>query len=155
MTSDAVLGQVLRQVQAGIDQDFPGCRATLELSLEVVYGADGRVELRPSSGLGSPTGHTLTVQMEGQRVVASVKPVSGVATSQSEKMEGTGDSATLRRRLELVFGGPPGFTTGARAEILADLLREFGRPMLLESLQRDWVTQFDTGADQSASVSKG
>ncbi len=64
------------------------------------------------------------------------------------------DPATLRRGLELVLGGPPGFTTGARAEILADLLQEFGAPTMIGIIRRDWVTQFDTGPDASGSVSK-
>lgn len=43
---------------------------------------------------------------------------------------------TLRRRLELVLGGPPGFNTGAKAEMLADLLEEFGRAELSETIRR-------------------
>lgn len=69
-----------------------------------------------------------------------------------EKASVTGDPGTLRRRLELVLGGPPGFTTGARAEMLSDLLREFGTPKVLEAIAADWITQFDTGIESSPSV---
>jgi hypothetical protein len=67
---------------------------------------------------------------------------------------GSGDLAILRRQLELVLGGPPGFTSGARADILAELLRNCSRSSLLDALQREWITQFDTGPDASPSVSK-
>jgi hypothetical protein len=65
-----------------------------------------------------------------------------------------GDPSILRRQLELVLGGPPGFTTGARAEILADLLRDFDRLPLLEELRSGWVSQFDTGPSASSAVTK-
>jgi len=58
----------------------------------------------------------------------------------------------LRRRLELVLGGPPGFTTGAKAEVLADLLREFGTPKVVDAILADWIPQFDTGIEASSSV---
>lgn len=64
------------------------------------------------------------------------------------------DRATLVRRLEFILGGPPGFNTGAKAEILADLLCEFGAADLAETLRLEWVSKFDTGPDSSPSVLK-
>lgn len=86
--------------------------------------------------------------------VGKASPESAAAGEVGEVAAG-GDSVTIRRRLELILGGRPGFTTGAKAEVLADLLSEFGRPALLEAVRRDWITQFDTGPDSSTSVSRG
>jgi len=91
---------------------------------------------------------------EGTSPLAVRRSASGAPPSVGGETAEGGDPATLRRRLEMVFAGPPGFGTGARAEILAELLSEFGRPALLEALRRDWVTQFDTGPEASASVSR-
>jgi hypothetical protein len=49
-----------------------------------------------------------------------------------------------------VLGGPPGFTTGARAELLADLLRESGPAAILAEIEAAWASQFDTGLSASA-----
>lgn len=73
-------------------------------------------------------------------------------TTATEEPTG-GDVTTMRRRLQLILGGPPGFTTGAKAEVLADLLNEFGRPALLETLRREWIREFDTGPEASSSMS--
>jgi hypothetical protein len=74
-------------------------------------------------------------------------------TTREARLPTGGDVATLRRRLELVLGGPPGFTTGAKAEMLSDVLREFGTGEVLKAISKDWVTQFDTGIESSSSVS--
>lgn len=84
---------------------------------------------------------------------AAVPPSNGASSLAPLKCEpplAGANEATLRRRLEMVLGGPPGFTTGARAEVLADLLREFGRERLLRELHGAWASQFDTGLSASA-----
>ncbi len=145
---------------------------TIEVGLHVVRGADGEERLELVEGAsnpgvsGSPTScHRLTLKL-GSPASSGAVAVTGsakramvpdaviIADAEGESAAG-GDEATLLRRLEIVLGGPPGFTTGAKAEILADLLREFGRAALVENLHRVWVSQFDTGADSSSSVTKG
>ncbi|MBL9136951.1 MAG: hypothetical protein JNK85_13855 [Verrucomicrobiales bacterium] len=148
------------------------CELSAEVGLQVVKDSDGHervvlIEGTPQSGaLGaSLSHHKLTLKLAGstppegagdattRKRAVSLDSVI-IADAEAEAGAG-GDEATLLRRLEIVLGGPPGFTTGAKAEILADLLREFGRAALVENLQRVWVSQFDTGADTSASVTKG
>lgn len=145
---------------------------SLEVGLKVVRGSDGqeRVELiegTPNSAPGdAPLGyHRLILKLAGPSASEGpsgagprkrVAVADSVIITDADGDAGTGgDEATLLRRLEIVLGGPPGFTTGAKAEILADLLREFGRAAVVENLQRVWVSQFDTGADASPSVTKG
>ncbi|MBX3748053.1 MAG: hypothetical protein KF833_22320 [Verrucomicrobiae bacterium] len=156
-----------QEIQAGLQ--VPGGRGagsqvTLELAVTAEVDPEGRPVVRPvtdwgGNGAGGTSTHRVTVQFDlgpaGDRaaVAGSLKGAAS-GTSAEEPTRG-GDRATLRRRLELILGGPPGFTTGAKAEILADLLREFGRGTLLEEIQREWVRHFDIGAESSSGVSPG
>lgn len=149
---------------------------TVEVGLQVVRGADGHERLELVEGtpavnaalpVGGQTYHRLKLTLKGGKTAgasaaAGSRSVARSALSDSviladaeSEVAAGGDQATMDRRLEILLGGPPGFVTGAKAEILADLLREFGRPVLLETLQRVWISKFDTGADASPSVSKG
>ncbi len=137
--SDAA-GVALRP--ATVDSTHPEAIHRLTIECEGSFRhAEAGLPAPPGKGAGVP----------GPLEAMAPEPALASAAKPPEAPEG-GDEATLRRRLELVLGGPPGFTTGARAEILADLLREFGRPMLIEVIQREWVTQFDTGPSASPSV---
>ena len=100
-------------------------------------GGRGRIEQAPTPVQTAPAPEPVTVSAAATNVDPPV-----------------GDVGALRHRLELVLGGPPGFTTGARAELLADLLRESGRTELLALLHREWISQFDTGPEASSSVTK-
>lgn len=132
---------------------------TLHLRFQAERGADGSVRLRSASAdelvaqqvelriLDSPTPSGPEVPVE--RAVATKAAVSAAG----EAVTG-GDPSLLRRRLELVLGGGPGFNTGAKAEVLADLMEEYGRPALVEILRREWVSQFDTGPEASHAVLK-
>jgi len=172
------LAQYLEHLNSEVRQGFaaPGV-VPLRLSLEIPF----TIRSTPDAGLlfepvlewssGETRGeaiHRLRVEWDPQASSAEGRPIreegtpevvarrsaSGAPPSVGGETAEGGDPATLRRRLEMVFAGPPGFGTGARAEILAELLSEFGRPALLEALRRDWVTQFDTGPEASASVSR-
>lgn len=184
MTPDALrtfLEQVRGQVESAMDpsagsatRGFWG-RGTVEVAFMATRREDGGYQLEPCIGGaeprdGSVVAHRLILDFPGPAVAglgggADVYPRSrdtrvaggaNPAASPRPAFEpGTGgDPATLRRRLEFVLGGPPGFNRGAQAEILADLLREFGRAELLGALERDWIPQFDTGPDSSLSVTK-
>ncbi|HMO67039.1 MAG TPA: hypothetical protein PKE47_17765, partial [Verrucomicrobiota bacterium] len=86
----------------------------------------------------------------GGGMAAASSASTGAAPPAAELPLAEASEATLRRRLEMVLGGPPGFTTGARAEVLADLLREFGRERLLAELLATWASRFDTGLSANA-----
>lgn len=147
-------------------------RARVEIALTVDNrGGHGPWTLRPlgaeaGAGGGAIPAHRLTVEFEsgaGPEATTSStagapgqRPAERLREPPRERSQpgGAVDAGTLRRRLELVLGGPPGFTTGARAEILADLLVEFDRDGVLEVLRREWVSEFDTGAEASGSVTK-
>ncbi|MCC6233495.1 MAG: PIG-L family deacetylase [Verrucomicrobiales bacterium] len=92
-------------------------------------------------------------EWSGEPPAAAVVGRSRASVPADEDPSG-GDASTIRRRLEMVLGGPPGFTTGARAEVLADLLSEFGRAEIVAAIRREWVVEFDTGPEASASVVK-
>lgn len=140
-----------------------GGRVTLEFAVTAEVDEQGGLVVRPvtdwsRNGAGGPVPHRVTVEFElgraGERVESGGQGKAVTASVASEEQVVGGDRATLRRRLELILGGPPGFTTGAKAEILADLLREFGRATLIEEIHREWGRHFDTGADPSPSVSQ-
>jgi hypothetical protein len=140
-------------------------RITVEVQITTQPTSDGGFRIEPLHGNAvscdlsqhGPPAHRLTIELEvgvPAAVIQPPKPASAQPTvpiPAEESSEG-GDPAILRRQLELVLGGPPGFTSGARADILAELLRGYGRRSLLEALQRDWISQFDTGPEASASV---
>ncbi len=91
---------------------------------------------------------------EGPAAERTTRPRRELPEQVEDETATGGDPATIRRRLEMVFGGPPGFATGARAEVLADLLGEFGRAAIVSAIRKDWVIEFDTGPDASRSVTK-
>jgi len=153
----------LRQELAGAEpaggSPAPGLRrATLDLRFTAAPDPSGGYCFQPvvggaAAGLEPAALHGLKLEFEeGVRVPATAaRPALSSMGAEAEAPAG-GDATTLRRRLEFLLGGVPGFTTGAKAGILAELLAEFGRPALLEALQRDWIREFDTGADASPSV---
>jgi hypothetical protein len=159
-------------------------RLTLELALRVEKAADGTWTMEPADAGASQNAnasssplHRLTLELDLGRQGAPAPAAASVVTSSPAQPVATpgptaspagtpspahadeppssgGDPAVMRRQLELVLGGPPGFTSGARADILADLLRVFGRLAILEMLQREWITQFDTGPTASSALAK-
>jgi hypothetical protein len=149
----ALPGVAVRQVTvrlgldcaAGSAGDLEVLRVVPEASAEPLVPGSVRSWVTLELGVGSPS---LFFQEKRS------EPTSpGVDGNQKVEIVPTGgDPRTLRRRLELVLGGPPGFTTGAKAEMLADLLREFGTAGVLEAISKEWVTQFDTGIESSPSV---
>lgn len=178
-TVDEVLRRLRQEVTSALREGPPhGVRpARVRLDLALVLGADeptGAGVLRPvarapeSGPDRNPRDHQLTVEWDfsagssgpGMSVPAAAgRPAAHASPaplpcSEEESVTG-GDGATLARRLQLILGGPPGFTTGAKAEVLADLLSEFGRATLLETLRRDWIREFDTGAEASSAMSGG
>lgn len=164
------LDSVLQEVAGSVRRCLPETpRVRLELWLESVDGGDGTRHLQPADGT-RPGLHRLEMEWgtpnPGPGPVrpaiepGAARPVSSLRTPAREAgdpaaADADADPATLNRRLELILGGPPGFNTGARAEILEDLLREFGRETLIAVLRKDWVSRFDTGVEASASVSRG
>lgn len=146
---------------AGSPEDRGGrLLARLELGLKAHRDPSAGWCLEPVEGLEGAAPHRLVLEAgigrgTGVGGVVSAQAVARRPEVTSGSQTPTGvDPGTLRRRLELVLGGPPGFTTGARAEILVDLLMEFGRDMVVDSIRREWVTQFETGPDASSSVSR-
>lgn len=147
-------------------------RLTLQLGLECAMTSGGAIEVVGMGtvgvgvgGAGKPMPSVLTLELDLDGLGASVEarrevqahpaaPVPPVVGAKGGTTETRSDGATLRRRLELVLGGPPGFTTGAKAEMLADLLRDFGTPTILGTILSDWVTQFDTGIEASPSFGR-
>lgn len=113
------------EANGGVRFAAPGEAAGVQ-EVELHAGGGGGVAVPPSNGTAPP------------------------APLLAEPPLAEANEATLRRRLEMVLGGPPGFTTGARAEVLADLLREFGRERLLRELHGAWASQFDTGLSANA-----
>ncbi len=155
------------------DKALPGLnlgRLTLKAGVVAGRAADGSLALTVAPGdATSPGGWVHSVELELEAATVSGLAAGSDGTRKPGRKESEtanvlsapdaepvsgGDPNTLRRRIELLLGGPPGFTTGARAEILIDLLREFGRPHVIETLSRDWVSQFDTGPSASSSVTK-
>ncbi len=148
-------------------------RATVEVAFRATEREGDGLVFRPILESSRPDGetesvHRVTLEWSGCVPSGPDSPVGATASVPFRSREGGevpspdaeserglgGDPGTLRRRLEFVLGGPPGFNRGAQAGILADLLREFGRGTLLESLQRDWISQFDTGPEASLSVTR-
>lgn len=135
-------------------------RLTFRLQVRAETTADGGFAFAPvTSGSDiSPTQtHEVTLEWDSAAPTrpAARQPSKPALPEEAAPSAGTPvNRETMRRRLELVLGGPPGFTTGARAEILIDLLREFGPSDLIASLETEWVSQFDTGPSASSSVSK-
>ena len=141
-------------------------RVTLRLALDAAPGPGGGLEVLrvvPESSLEATIAGsvqswvTLELEMGCEAKNSQAVPSEAVlqerhGVAMVEAVPLGGDQATLRRRLELVLGGPPGFTTGAKAEMLSDLLREFGSAKVMEAISKDWVTQFDTGIEASSSV---
>jgi hypothetical protein len=154
------LAELLDQVRRTVGDGVPGATGmTLALRFQADRGPDGGLLLRAACAdeavaqglevrvgvpVASGTPGTMPVPTPGAR---------GFASAEGETIAG-GDPTILRRRLELVLGGGPGFNTGAKAEVLADLMEEYGRPELVAMLRREWVSQFDTGPDSSESVIK-
>jgi hypothetical protein len=140
-------GLVFRPIHTGAASGEPG-RAVHGVTIELTA---------PAARIAHPESVPAIAPMptEAMASIARLVPAPvGKPEPAQPVPSGAGDTATLRRRCELVLGGPPGFTTGARAEILCDLLSEFGPAALLEVLRRDWITQFDTGPAASESVTK-
>lgn len=146
-----------------------GAQATLRLQVVAEPDGAGGYRLRPAgSGEEAAAGaniHEATVVIDAMNPTsasaggkasgpapAPLDPVRSPGPVPLEPTTCNGDRQTLRRRLELVLGGPPGFSTGAKAEVLSDLLKEFGRATLIEEIGRAWITHFDTGPDASQSV---
>jgi hypothetical protein len=141
-------------------------RVVLDLGVTAAVDASGGIQVSPFTATEEGVApHRVTIEIEcpggaPERAAASAIPSGSVSVAAEAGMSAGGeaplggDIATLRRRLELVLGGPPGFTTGAKAEVLVDLLLEFGRGTLVETLRREWITQFDTGPSASPSVTK-
>lgn len=169
------LGAMIRQLRSELEgaleasqesprpHSFVGRKATLEIGFHARSEADGHVHLDavpvPSSGgVAAEASHRLTLELElgSPPSVSAIKEPSKTPAKVELSAEpgAGGDSATISRRLELILGGGPGFTTGAKAEILADLLREFGRQAIVTTIETVWITQFDTGPSSSASVTK-
>lgn len=170
---DATIAEWCRLVHAevlrGLDE-MPGVTLgafTVQLRLECTPGtgdARGEVRVIPDHP-GEPTtqdGSGARVSLEfkvghaaptGGKDLPAVFSGKAAAAPRSVDQPPAGSDRSLRRKLELVLGGPPGFTTGARAEMLSDLLQEFGIPPVLEAISRDWISQFDTGIQSSPSVS--
>ena len=157
------LSRFLSGLRSQIEGGLQGrAKATATLRVRAVDSPGGLVSFVPRTSsdteLASSDDHTLVLEFEvGKTRYAAdpqIIPVVTGAGSANESPSGTGDEDTLRRRLELVLGGRPGFNTGAKAEVLADLLEEFGRAALVGILRRDWISQFDTGPDASPSVVK-
>lgn len=154
--SDSFLDALVDAVHSAVARaGAPSARCRLLLRFQAELDAGGGVRLRPAAP-NDDQAQVLELEL-GQgtepRVPGRASHQVSVPDPDSESVTG-GDPTTLGRRLELVLGGPPGFTTGARAEVLADLLVEFGRPAILERLRNDWATQFATGPEASASVTK-
>jgi hypothetical protein len=176
MPPDSLAG-FLTKVRTDVEAAFPSAsHPPTRLSLEALFTirsvrgqglvlrplteADaGRKPARPTHRLvlewaPDPTATEPRVRTREPEGSAFAKaPAPAVPVDPASPVSG-GDPATLTRRLGMVLGGPPGFGTGARAEILADLLGEFGRPALLEALRSDWISQFDTDPDSSLSVTR-
>ncbi len=168
-----LLGQLCHELGpalGGADVVGPGaCRAKAVIPFHLERGEDGKAGLfvggPASAGSSTPGFLSLEVEFEGNRN-APRPQTSPAEFREARAPQGTresvvvqeptegGTSATLHRRLEILLGGPPGFNTGAKAAILADLLREFGRPALLEALRGAWIREFDTGPEASASMSQ-
>ncbi|MFN0067568.1 MAG: hypothetical protein ACKVYV_08020 [Limisphaerales bacterium] len=146
MNSVALL-QWLQELRAGLAG--PGPAVTLRLRL--VVASDGTVRFAaPGEAAGVQEVEMSAGGAPTPPAAPSSRPVAAKAVAPPEAPLAEANEATLRRRLEMVLGGPPGFTTGARAEVLADLLREFGRERLRHELQGAWASQFDTGLSASA-----
>jgi hypothetical protein len=141
-------------------------RVTVRLGLDCVVGQGGEMEVvrvvpeactEPLAAGSVRSWVTLELEMRAPPSV-SAKERSDAGSSAGQDAKGVdrlpigGDMATLRRRLELVLGGPPGFTTGAKAEMLSDVLREFGVEEVLTAISKEWVPQFDTGIESSSSL---
>jgi hypothetical protein len=163
--SQPSLAEFLQAVRTELGNGLSGAVAKSVVTVRFVSDLDteGALRLRPvlpadlenRGGVGE---HTLVIELPGASVAGSPALSVALAPRVNAPLESgiavSGDRQTLRRRLELLLGGPPGFTTGAKAEVLADLLEEFGRGDLLETIRRDWITQFDTGPEMSVSVTK-
>ncbi len=157
------LSQFLSALRAEIEA-FGGSSASLTVRFTVRVGDGGAIAFCPvtdgESVAAAEAVHSLTLEV-GVAHAGSVVSVSGPAkdykrspVEPATELQLAADSGTLGRRLEFVLGGPPGFNTGAKAEILADLLGEFGTGRVIEALHREWATEFDTGPDASPSVVK-
>lgn len=159
------LAQFLQEVRTQMGLGLSGSVGKCVVTVRVVADTEpeGGLILRPllPSDRENPAGsgeHSVVIELPGTSgPVSPALPAASEPRVNAPLESGTpvsGDRQTLRRRLELLLGGPPGFTTGAKAEVLADLLEEFGRAELLETIRREWITQFDTGPETSVSVTK-
>lgn len=147
--NSAALLQWLQVLRTGLAA--PGPAVTLRLRF--VVEADGGVRFAaPGEAAGVQEVELSAGGQAAPPTILSPRPVDTAAVPPPEAPHAEANEATLRRRLEMVLGGPPGFTTGARAEVLADLLREFGRERLRLELRGAWASQFDTGLSASAGM---
>jgi hypothetical protein len=148
MTPQA-LGSWLQELSAALPRDA----GELRLRLLLTTAADGSVRLATAAEAAVAQQVEITLPAAGPAVAAgaAVHPAAApAAASPCAASVGSAAAGTLRRRLELVLGGPPGFTTGARAEVLADLLRESGPGPILAEIASAWANQFDTGLSADA-----
>jgi len=141
-------------------------RVTVRVGLDCTHGPEGGLKVvrvvPDDQGLslgGEAMRSWITLELEvggtgrtEPKGVPQLRAAQRTPIPETQESPSGGDVATLRRRLELVLGGPPGFTTGAKAEVLADLLREFGTPKVVDAILADWIPQFDTGIEASSSV---
>lgn len=137
----------IEELRAGLSPAGPA----VTLRLRLVVEADGGVRFAaPGEAAGVQEVELSAGGQAAPTTILPPRPVAAAAVPPPEAPHAEANEATLRRRLEMVLGGPPGFTTGARAEVLADLLHEFGRERLRQELQGAWASQFDTGLSASA-----
>lgn len=146
----------LEELRAGLSADGPAMTLTLRLVVE----PDGKVRFAaPAEAAGAQVIEVRAGAPAPSRAAPKAGPSPPVPVHARPETISPGppsptSEATLRRRLEMVLGGPPGFTTGARAEVLADLLHEFGSERLGAELHAAWASHFDTGLSASAGGSR-
>lgn len=137
----------IEELRAGLPADGPATTLTLRLVVE----PDGNVRFAaPGEAAGV---QVIEVRAGGQapmRAEPPPRPLPPASAPPSPETNPPASEATLRRRLEMVLGGPPGFTSGARAGVLADLLREFGNERLVAELLAAWASHFDPSHSASA-----